>query len=201
MKKLQYLQYENIRVTMENIRRHKWYSSAILYWMYNDCWPASGWAIVDYYALPKAAYYGFARTARPVISSITKEEGEYRVYLCNDSLEDRAGIVTLRLVNTSGQVKWRRQISAMAKTNLSQPVFAVEASELDGLMGSDCLLVCDLSRSLGGDRSLWFPGSVGSLKRPEPKVRVLERGEDFLTLRAESFALAVCMDGEYGLLR
>lgn len=60
VRKLQYMQYENIRVTMENVRRHKWYSSAILYWMYNDCWPASGWSIVDYYAVPKAAYYGFA---------------------------------------------------------------------------------------------------------------------------------------------
>lgn len=197
VRKLQYMQYENIRVTMENVRRHKWYSSAILYWMYNDCWPASGWSIVDYYAVPKAAYYGFARTAKPVIASIAKEEGQYRVYLCNDSLEDRAGEITLCLTDTRGQIKWRRHARAKAKANSSQPVFFADAQELDPLFGTDCLLLCDVSESLGGDRALWIPDSIGSLKRPAPQVRVLSRTADSLTLQADSFVLAACMDGEY----
>ena len=57
--KLQYIQYEWIRMTMEVYRRSKWFSSGMIYWMLNDCWPANGWAIIDYYTRPKAAWYGF----------------------------------------------------------------------------------------------------------------------------------------------
>lgn len=95
------------------------------------------------------------------------------MYLCNDSLEDRAGEITLCLTDTRGQIKWRRHARAKAKANSSQPVFFADAQELDPLFGTDCLLLCDVSESLGGDRALWIPDSIGSLKRPAPQVRVL----------------------------
>lgn len=82
--KLQYIQYEWIRMTMEIYRRNKWFSSGILYWMLNDCWPAHGWAILDYYTRPKATWYGFKRTAQPVISSIDFSEGKYHLNICSD---------------------------------------------------------------------------------------------------------------------
>lgn len=63
--KLRYLQYEWIRFTMEQLRREMWLQSGIIYWMYNDCWPAaSGWALVDYYNKPKDAWYAFRRCAK-----------------------------------------------------------------------------------------------------------------------------------------
>ena len=41
---LAYLQYEWIRYSLEGARRSDWYCSGMLYWMYNDCWPALGYA-------------------------------------------------------------------------------------------------------------------------------------------------------------
>ena len=61
--KLQYIQYELVRKTMELYRREKWFSAGIVYWMLDDEWPASGWALIDYYGVPKAGYYAFAQTA------------------------------------------------------------------------------------------------------------------------------------------
>ncbi len=73
-----YTQYEWVRVAFENARRHIGYNNGILFWMFNDCWPAAlGWALVDYYLMPKAAYYSFKRLARPVSASVTVENGEY----------------------------------------------------------------------------------------------------------------------------
>ena len=119
------------------------------------------------------------------------------MYLCNDSLEDRVGEITFCLMDTCGQVKWRRYARVEAKANNSQPVFFADAQELDPLFHPDCLLLCDLSESLGGDRALWIPGSIGSLKRPVPQVRVMSRTAGSVTLQADSFVLAACMDGEY----
>lgn len=53
--KMQYVQYEWVRLTMELFRRSKWFSSGLIYWMLNDCWPASGWALIDYYGTPRRA--------------------------------------------------------------------------------------------------------------------------------------------------
>ena len=71
--KFRYIQYEWIRVVMEQMRREKGFCSGIVYWMLNDCWPAaSGWSLIDFYNLPKDAYYSFKRCAKPVVSSIDK---------------------------------------------------------------------------------------------------------------------------------
>jgi beta-mannosidase len=77
--KMQYTEYEWVRISMELYRRNKWFSSGMIYWMLNDCWPASGWALIDYYALPKAGYYAFRRSAKPVICAITKNADSYKV--------------------------------------------------------------------------------------------------------------------------
>ena len=42
--KLQYIQFEWMRLTMELYRRNQGFCRGVIYWMYNECWPAaSGW--------------------------------------------------------------------------------------------------------------------------------------------------------------
>ena len=61
------------------------YKRQIIYWMLNDCWPAAaGWSFLDYYNVPKAAFYSFKRCAAPIMASIDYENGVYRVYVSND---------------------------------------------------------------------------------------------------------------------
>ena len=87
--KLKYAQYEWVRVTLENARRNRGFMNGMIYWMWNDCWPASsGWSFVDYYCLPKASYYSFKRAASDLIVSIDKTD-TYDIYVCNDSLTEK----------------------------------------------------------------------------------------------------------------
>lgn len=86
--KYAYAQYEWVRVAFENARRHIGYNNGIVFWMFNDCWPSAlGWALVDYYMLPKAAYYSFKRLARPVSASLTVEDGEYVLSVSTENCE------------------------------------------------------------------------------------------------------------------
>ncbi|KAK7931011.1 carbohydrate-binding module family 35 protein [Apiospora marii] len=39
----------------------------VLVWQLNDCWPTVSWAVVDYYGVPKPAYYAIKRAMRPVV--------------------------------------------------------------------------------------------------------------------------------------
>jgi beta-mannosidase len=79
--KYRYLQYEWVRITLEQLRREAWFSSGMIYWMLNDCWPAaSGWSIIDFYNLPKDAYYAFKRCSGKLVLSFDKTEGAISLY-------------------------------------------------------------------------------------------------------------------------
>lgn len=71
--KLAYVHYETVRLAVEAARRKQPFCRGLLFWMLNDCWPASGWSLIDYYTRPKAGYYGLLHAARPVHCSFRKE--------------------------------------------------------------------------------------------------------------------------------
>jgi beta-mannosidase len=99
--KLKYIQYEWVRISLEQARREKWFCSGIIYWMLNDCWPAaSGWALLDYYNYPKAALYSFKRCAKDVMATIDRNKDKsFSLYVSNEvckNLIDRRFFPCLR---------------------------------------------------------------------------------------------------------
>lgn len=94
--KLRYLQCEWSRIGMENFRRNMFFSSGLIYWMFNDCWPAAaGWAFLDYYCRPKDSFYAFRRQAGDISASAYAENG--RVNLSISSTLPRKAEFTARL--------------------------------------------------------------------------------------------------------
>lgn len=65
--------------------RHDWGSpgnrkcGGVLVWQFNDCWPTMSWAVVDYYGVPKPAYYAIRRVLRPVAVGVTRKVNEWTV--------------------------------------------------------------------------------------------------------------------------
>jgi len=183
--KLKYLQCEWIRIGMEQTRRAKWFSSGIIYWMFNDCWPASsGWAIVDYYCLPKAAYYTFKRCAKGVIGSIEQTDGQYRLYLCNDA---QAQTVTCQCYTLSGKMLMPKTEVTLAENN-SMVVFQGECS----LTENDVLILETEDSENRLDRAFFKPGKL--LLAP-CGINVLEKSANSVTLKAEQYIHAVELEG------
>ena len=80
--KLRYLQYEWIRFTLGYAKSNLWFNSGIVYWMFNDCWPAfMGWALVDYYLRPKSGCYAMQHFGKPVSAYIEKIENAYKLHI------------------------------------------------------------------------------------------------------------------------
>lgn len=123
-------------------RRNKGFAWGLFYWMLDDCWPASGWALIDYYALPKA-------------------EGAYRVTVCTDTAQAARGEGTLRLVNFAGEGKtWR--FAYEAAQNKAQIVFRLPAGEAEAALNENAVLVCDIA----GDRAILMEKSPAFLRFP-----------------------------------
>ncbi|KAI4620410.1 hypothetical protein J4E80_004937 [Alternaria sp. BMP 0032] len=45
----------------------------VLVWQLNDCWPTMSWAVVDYYKVPKPAYYAIKRAMQPITIGVQRK--------------------------------------------------------------------------------------------------------------------------------
>jgi beta-mannosidase len=63
--------------------RRKWgtkddrQSGGVLVWQLNDCWPTISWAVVDYYLVPKPAYYAMKRAMEPIVVGVTRKTNDW----------------------------------------------------------------------------------------------------------------------------
>jgi len=88
-------QAHGLQVAIEHHRRRKYRCSGVLFWQFNEPWPAISWSVIDYYRRPKAAYYKLFQLYNPVLVSLEYPLRAYRsgetlrasVWLINDLLE------------------------------------------------------------------------------------------------------------------
>lgn len=187
--KLKYNQFEWIRVSMENIRRNRGFVNGIVYWMWDDCWPAaSGWSFVDYYGLPKAAYYSFKRCAGELLVSIDKKEA-YEIYLCNDGLSSKDVSLSLSYVH-NGKMVPIQTVTATVATG-SERVTSLPL----WVMPSDAILICDAKCGDLSDRAFYKAGKLPII--PCDALSVVSRTENSITVTASAYVHAVELEGEY----
>ncbi len=189
--KLKYAQYEWVRITMENLRRNKGYTNGEIYWMWNDCWPAAiGWAFVDYYCQPKASYYSFKRAAAPVLLSVTKKGENYDVYVTSDEANDISGELCLYALSKSG-VKELERTAVSAKG----AVATVIKSVAENIIGDGEVFLAELNAEGKIYRSFYREGNLPIA--PCDGVKIIEKTENSITVKADSYVHAVELEGEY----
>ena len=189
--KLQYLQYEWLRVSMERVRREKWFCSGVIYWMLNDCWPAAaGWSIIDYYARPKAAYYSFKRSAKPLIVSVDLEDGKYRFHLCNDGKELETSLLYY-VISKEGKVAYRFEAKTISVPE-NASIVAMEVNEDE--IPEDCFIAAET----GEDRAFYKKGRLDIYPASE-RIEYLTVKEDRVTVKANAYihALELCADAVF----
>ena len=188
--KLRYLQYEWIRLLMEQARREMWFSSGIIFWMLNDCWPASsGWSLMDFYGKPKDALYAFRRCSEKVLLSIDKESGVYSVVASNigDTLENAR--VTLTRVKCNKVEKLSEFVGSIAAESSTALI------ELGIELADDEVLVAELSADGIADRTFYRNGAL-TLVPTEAVTMTHDAAARTVTVSAESYVHAVEFDAD-----
>ena len=154
--KLQYMQYEWLRVVMEQARRERELCSGIVFWMMNDCWPAaSGWSLIDFYNIPKNAFYSFKRCAKPIIASVDFDGGVYRVYAINDGEKVE---ITLSVKILSADRRSIRECGAFE--HLIPKYSATVVFEGEELLKDGEVLIADVEGAFGRDRAFYRHGGL-----------------------------------------
>lgn len=191
--KMQMLHCEWIRFSLELFRRSKWFSSGILYWMYNDCWPAaSGWSLVDYYARPKPAYYAFKRGARPFVLSITVKNGTLRVFAGNDSLAELTGRGKLYLYNFKENKNLAEaDFSFCVKANTAAEVFACPYRPWQDKQTRDTILLCEADSTQNFDRTLYIPQRYADMDIRYNDIEIVRENNAFIVTAREFTPFAI----------
>jgi beta-mannosidase len=199
IRKMQMLHTEWVRISMELFRRNKWYSSGIIYWMFNDCWPAAnGWSIVDYYAMPKPAYYIFKRCAQNILCCLERKNNKLEVRISNDSLVASSGngrLYVYDFVDDRDLISFDFEYAI--DKNTAECVYSVDYSEIKNVLSSSTVVLCDINDALNCDRAHWIPSRYTDLDITYSDVCILEETCDSITLKADEFTPFAIIDVPY----
>lgn len=196
---LEYTQYDFVRLSMECSRLHKFYSSGILFWMYNDCWPAVGWSLVDYWGNRKAGWYAFASASQPVIAACDPGDKTIKWWICNDEFKDVKVKVKVSVQPVEGEPRWSKQLDVVVPANSSKVALEVPVDQMKEKLGNDAVLVCEAGYAGGYDRSYWTSGLPKEVQYPENKLMVSQKGNGYegeVTVKTDKWARVVSLDAD-----
>jgi beta-mannosidase len=187
------IQSEGLREYCDNFRRRMYSSAAAVFWMYNDCWPASrSWTIVDYYLRRTPVFATVRRTFAPIHVVVAQEGDNVSVFGINDNPERFVGDLRYGVFNLAGGFQLDNhhpvelppnasiQIASFAMQNWTRANASAAFAQLsqgDQFIAKNRLILPKFSELV------WSPATV----------EVTVEGST-ATFRSDTFAWGVCLD-------
>lgn len=188
--KMKYIQCEWVRLTQELALRNLGYTNGIVYWMFNDCWPASvGWAFVDYYLRRKPSFYAFKRLTKDVVGSIDVMTGQ--LVISNTSSEPKIAEVMIHLLDMEKGIKEIELIKMSAGVD----AYSTVTYDISDKLFDNILVVVDTESSGDVYRSHY---KMGKLELGKCSAYcILSEGDNEITIKADTYLQVVELEGDY----
>ena len=187
--KYKYIQYEWVRVAFENVKRNLGYCNGLIFWMFNDCWPAAmGWSFVDYYGLPKASYYSFKRCSKSITASVIRRDA-YEIYLSSNESTDKQVQLSVYCIDNNS-ITTLANIDVIASSNKAVKVFTMDQVNVK----DDALIVCDILGDGIYDRAFYKSGLLNLV--PSQNIDVIDITDESITIYANGYIHVVELEGE-----
>ena len=185
--------YEILRSEIEHARAHRDFCGGFMNWMYNDIWPTGTWSVVDYYMVPKSAYYAMADGFSLLHVCFTQEEGgSHQLTVINDLQRSLAGEVVFSGKMLSGECVWQHRKKIRVRPNAVYPVDIARADEDTACDYWSAEFVADTGETV---KTIYFPRLWD--KSFESDVSVHFGTEDsryYVDITANQFARSVNVD-------
>lgn len=188
-----FLQGEGLTEYILNFRRRmSTTTDAAIFWMYEDCWPATrSWTIVDYLRNRTPSFFPVKRAFAPIVLDLVQEEnGTFALYGINEYLTERTATLRYAAVAptaTGENVVWNEMIVTLP-ANASTCLAHMEAP-------TDAIPCAQLTDADGNvlARRRWVNRPYQELGLPAPQIHV-EVCDGVATYRSDTLALGVCLD-------
>ncbi len=187
------LQGEGLREYCENFRRRMFDSSSAIFWMYNDCWPATrSWTIVDYYLRRTPAFSAVRRALQPLHVIVAEEGDEIVVFGVNENGREWTGTVRYGLFNLNGGMPIDKTLQIILPPNASTPVASFKKSQWKKPASSAAFALLIKNDTIAAKNRLFLP-FFKDLKwsRPNLKIKV---GNGTAVFTSDTFVWGVCLD-------
>lgn len=181
---------EMVREELGFYRSTKWGNSGAMLWMFNECWPCSNWANVDFYGALKPAYWMEKKLFAPLAVTIKRIHEEFTLHLLNDTLKDAVGTVTVRCMNIFGEVFWEENLDGLCPANNAMQVASVAPSRVKG---DNLFLRMEWTVEGKLYSANYFPQLFKDIAFEEPKL-TWELTGNTLKITSENYARFVYVD-------
>lgn len=187
------LQGEGLREYCENFRRRMFDSSSAIFWMYNDCWPATrSWTIVDYYLRRTPAFSAVRRAMQPLHVVVAEEGENIVVFGINEKNREWTGQIRYGLFNLKGGMPIDKTEPVTLPPNTSTAIASFPKSRWKNPKASAAFALLLKNNAVSARNRLFLP-VFKDLKwsRPNLKIKV-EDGTAVFT--SDTFVWGVCLD-------
>ncbi len=191
------IQGEGFKEYIDNFRRRMFDCAAAIFWMYNDCWPATrSWTIVDYYLNRTPAFYPVKRAFQPMSVVVAKENNVIKVFGINDTDELWSGALRYGLFTIAGEYRMDVSIAVEITPNASVCLAEFNYSQWEDAGITDTLAFAKLSvnGTMEARNRLMLPRFV-EMNWVTPEIDVF-RDREFAVFSSRSFVWGVCLDLE-----
>lgn len=153
-----FTQADLLGYVMEHYRRNYPAASGCFIWQYNESWPTNSFGIIDFYTMPKMAYYRLARANRNAVLFL--EDASWRIadgklhgtlFLCNDSALPRDARIAATGIDLHGRVLFAETFAGDRPAGVAE-LGKIAVTLPDELPGGVLLV---LLRITAGDRTLF----------------------------------------------
>jgi beta-mannosidase len=132
----QILQGYGIKFGAEGWRREMPRSMGCVFWQYNDCWPGTSWASVDFFGRWKALQFMAQKFYAPILVSGLENAKNQSVdiYVTSDRMEDCQGRLTWTITDAAGKQLSDGSEDVAIPAHKSQKVRTLEKLPKDALV-------------------------------------------------------------------
>ena len=187
------VQGEGLSDYIDNFRRRAFDSASAIFWMYNDCWPASrSWTIVDYRLNRTPSFYHVKRAFRPLrVVPVREDNGDVAIYGVNGTLETFSGELRFGVFTCTGEYLTDETQTVTLPPNASVRIAVIPAAESVESDIPFAVLSDPSGREISRNRLLDLRYFEYAFE--EPDITITRDGEDCI-FRSDRFVMGVCLD-------
>lgn len=189
------VQGEGLREYIDSFRKKMFDCAAAIFWMFNDCWPATrSWTIVDYYLNRTPSFYPVKRAFAPISVIVSKEENQIKIYCVNETSSQWEGDLKYGVFTLSGKYVLDKTTRVKIEKNTSCCVatFAADVWDNAGIEDSMAFALLEYEGKLIARNRLILPRYC-EMKWTKAHIN-LRREEGNIIFSSETFAWGVCID-------
>ncbi len=165
-------------------------TGSAIFWMYNDCWPATrSWTTVDYLRNRTPAFWGVKRAFAPIAVDIVRTKEGFDIYGINEYLEPREATLTFGSATANGAEQEVEELTVTLPANNSGVIARLPYAE-------DRIPFAELA--VEGEplaRRRYIDRRADELGLGSTEIRVsVDKKAGTATYVADAFVFGVCLD-------